>query len=156
MLKIPRTSSLRATGGTVALGLLAMFAPGHTREARSPRPTRKERDVNHWEELTDDFRQAITAGLNERAADILAEFALAAPASRVRRHHRSLVEASARCTDERLRDHFLSVLELVRQRASMTSSSLVLLAPHTLDLPEADARLQQRRGSIGARLPVRG
>ena len=86
--------------------------------------------MNHWDELAAGFGHATANGLNERAADILAEFALAAPASSVRRHHGYLVEASARCTDEQIRDHFLSVLELVRQRAIMTRSSFVLLAPH--------------------------
>jgi hypothetical protein len=88
--------------------------------------------VNHWEELASDFRHAIEDGANERTADILAEFALAAPASAVRRYHEFLVESSARCADEQVRDHFLSTLELVRQRASMTRSSLVVLAPHAL------------------------
>lgn len=100
--------------------------------------------MNHWEELADDFGRAIGNGVNQRAADILAEFALAAPASAVRRFHGFLVEASARCTDEQVRDHFLSMLGLVRQRASMTRSSLVLLAPHTADPPGADARRSRR------------
>jgi hypothetical protein len=101
--------------------------------------------VNHWEVLAFDFRHAVEEGVNERAADILAEFALGAPASMVRRYHESLVEASAGCADLQVRDHFLSTRELVRQRASMTRSSLVLL-PHTFEVPGADARMAIQGG----------
>jgi hypothetical protein len=85
--------------------------------------------MNRWEDLVKDFERAIVESRPEVAARLLGEFALTAPASIVRRHHHFMVEASARCPEERTRAQLIASLEFLRQRAAITESSLNVLAP---------------------------
>jgi hypothetical protein len=61
-----------------------------------------------------------------------------------------MVEATARCSEERIRAELLASLELLRQRAAMTESSLSVLAPQKpVKKPTARAKAAPRKRASG-------
>jgi hypothetical protein len=78
--------------------------------------------MDRWAELAEDYERAVREGQPRRALQSLGEFALTAPASKVREHYRQLVDASADLGQGRTREHLERVLKLLRQRAGITES----------------------------------
>lgn len=76
--------------------------------------------MDHWEELAREYELAIAQGQTERARRLLGEFALTAPASRVRQHYRLLRETTAGCA--RYWERVEPLLRFARQRASITEA----------------------------------
>src|SRR2546422_309716 len=84
--------------------------------------------MDHWEQLVRDYERSAESG-PQRALQLLSELTLTAPASAVRRYHSVLVEASKRCPDRGVRKQLTGTVELLRQRASITDSSLSVQSP---------------------------
>ena len=80
--------------------------------------------MDRWDDLVREFERAIDRGELRRAVRLLAEFKLTAPAASVRRHHAQLVRASEGCSEAGTREGLVATIELLRQRASLTASSL--------------------------------
>ena len=79
-------------------------------------------EMDRWAELARDYERAVREGQPDRALQSLGEFALTAPASKVREHYRLLVDASADLGQGRTHEHLERVLKLLRQRAGITES----------------------------------
>src|SRR5688572_21157700 len=116
--------------------------------------------MDHWDELVRDYERSIVESRPQRAFQLLSELTLTAPASAVRRYDRILVDASKRCRDRRVRGQLTRTVELLRQRASITDSSLTLRSPIPEPSPnkpdldrqgsEDGARVLTRRREAGA------
>jgi hypothetical protein len=78
--------------------------------------------MDRWAELAGDYERAVREGQPHRALQSLGEFALTAPASKVREHYRLLADASADLGQGRTREHLERLLKLLRQRAGITES----------------------------------
>jgi hypothetical protein len=106
--------------------------------------------MDRWEELVLDYERAIAQSQPERAVRLLAEFTLTAPAASVRRHSRRLLKASTACAAEQTREQLISTLELLRQRATLTESSLSLVRskrPERERVTKREKGLPPRRGA---------
>jgi hypothetical protein len=106
--------------------------------------------MDRWDDLARCFERAIDRGDLREAARLLAEFTLTAPAASVRRHHAELLKASEACGDARTREGLVSTLELLRQRASLTASSLSLVEP------DRSGKTRQELYRQAGRLGIRG
>jgi hypothetical protein len=72
--------------------------------------------------------------IDRGALQSLGEFALTAPASKVREHYRLLVDASADLGQGRTHEHLERVLKLLRQRAGITESPPGLLSSKSMSV----------------------
>ena len=94
----------------------------------------QSREMDRWAELARDYERAVREGQPDRALQSLGEFALTAPASKVREHYRLLVDASADLGQGRTHEHLERVLKLLRQRAGITESPPGLLSSKSMSV----------------------
>lgn len=80
--------------------------------------------MSRWDELVQGYERSIVENRPNLAVQLLSELTLTAPASAVRRYHADLVKISRQCSDPRIREQLIVTLDLLRQRATITDSSL--------------------------------